>query len=121
MTVLKYAIATAAFALVASQAQAHAHLKSAAPAAEGSVSVSPKALRATFSETLASGFSRLELNTDKGTPVAIGKTTLDPKNRHVLIAAITTPLKPGGYTVNWTAVSTDTHRMTGHYGFRVQP
>jgi methionine-rich copper-binding protein CopC len=121
MTFLKSAIAVAALALFASQAQAHAHLKSAVPAAEASVTGSPKELRATFSETLAAAFSKLELTTDKGAPVVIGKSTLDPKNHHTLIAELPTPLKAGSYSVNWTAVSADTHRMTGHYGFRVLP
>ncbi|MGI8842013.1 MAG: copper homeostasis periplasmic binding protein CopC [Caulobacteraceae bacterium] len=102
-------------------ARAHARLMSADPPAGASVKHPPRILRASFSEALVGPFSGLELATDKGAPVAIGKTTLDPKNPRTLIAPIVRPLAAGGYVVKWRAVSVDTHRMTGRYGFRVEP
>ena len=78
-------------------------------------------LWARFSENLVEQFSALELTTDKGAPVAMGKATLDPKDHHTLVAPVARPLAAGSYVVNWRAVSADTHRMAGHYGFRVQP
>jgi copper resistance protein C len=107
--------------LAAGGAWAHAHLLAADPAPGAAVKVSPRAIRATFSEELVGQFSALTLSTDKGVAVTIGKATLDPQNHQILLAPLARPLPPGGYTVNWRAVSTDTHHTAGHYSFRVLP
>jgi len=101
--------------------QAHARLVSADPAVGATVKISPRALRATFSEAVVGQFSALELTTDKGAPVTIGKAVVNPRDHHMLMAPIGRPLAAGSYIVQWRSVGADTHRMTGHYGFRILP
>jgi len=105
----------------AGQAAAHAHLVRADPAAATTLKTSPPMLRATFSEKLVPQFSTLVVTTAKGAPVATSKAALDPKDAHTLMVMPAGPLPPGDYVVEWRAVSTDTHRMMGRYGFRIRP
>jgi methionine-rich copper-binding protein CopC len=45
----------------------------------------------------------------------------DPKNKKQLVLPIQESLPPGIYNVDWHAVSVDTHRVEGHYTFKVGP
>jgi copper resistance protein C len=108
-------------AAFASTASAHALLKKAVPAVGGTVNASPAEIRLSFSEGVEPRFSGIALASEGGTSVTLGKSNVDPSDNSTLIAPIPQPLKPGVYTVNWHAVSVDTHKTQGSFQFTVQP
>jgi len=110
--------ALAALSLVmATRAQAHAHLTSSEPAADTTVAA-PKQLALRFTEKMVPKFSGFELSTAAGAKVAV-KASLGPDGM-TLLGAPTKALAPGVYKVTWHAVTADTHRMEGTYNFTVR-
>ncbi|HTY48280.1 MAG TPA: copper homeostasis periplasmic binding protein CopC [Steroidobacteraceae bacterium] len=104
--------------LAAGQAQAHAHLVKADPAANATVSA-PAALHLEFSEELATRFSTFKLTDARGNPVAV--MAMPSKDAKALQARPDSRLAPGIYTVSWKAVATgDGHRAAGSYRFTVK-
>lgn len=117
-------VATAALALAAGPAFAHAKLLSEVPAAVDAATPAPAPvplteLRLVFSEQLNLTFSKLKLTDAAGKEVALGALALDPKDDKTLLAPLTGTLPVGDYTVDWTAVSADGHKTTGTYTFKV--
>jgi methionine-rich copper-binding protein CopC len=110
-----------AVSAVASGAQAHAHLTAADPQGGADLKHPPQVIRATFSEPLLGPFSSLSLTTSKGDAVPLGKAVLADGDPRSLVAATLRPLAPGDYVVHWRAVSVDTHKTAGQYGFRITP
>ena len=78
-----------------------------------------KEIRLTFSENLIAKFSGLTIKDQSGRPIGTASPTVDPNDKRQLIVPISTPLPPGAYDVDWHAVGADTHRVTGHFSFRV--
>ena len=108
----------AAPVLFTGQAQAHAHLQVAAPAAGASVAA-PKAISLQFNEKLSAKFSGVQLmRNDTGANVDVAPVA--SKNPKGLQVAPKAPLTPGEYMVMWHAVGTDGHRLTGNYNFTVK-
>ncbi|MDB6145797.1 MAG: copper resistance protein CopC [Pseudomonas sp.] len=107
-----FATATSAFA--------HAHLESQTPAAD-STAPAPKELRLNFSEGVEEKFTKINLTTDSGAAVAVKSVATDPADKKILIVTPAAPLSAGQYTVEWHAVSVDTHKSTGSYNFKVSP
>lgn len=117
-------VATAALALAAGPAFAHAKLLSEVPAAVDAATPAPAPvslteLRLVFSEQLNLAFSKLKLTDAAGKEVALGALALDPQDDKTLLAPLTGTLPVGDYTVDWTAVSADGHKTTGTYTFKV--
>jgi methionine-rich copper-binding protein CopC len=117
-------VATAALALAAGPAFAHAKLLSEVPAAVDAATPAPTPaplteLRLVFSESLNLAFSKLKLTDAAGKEVTLGALALDPKDDKTLLAPLTGTLPVGDYTVDWTAVSADGHKTTGTYTFKV--
>ena len=112
-----FAILTAVF--LTGPAFAHPKLESAIPAADISVITSPKEIKLNFSEGIVAKFSSLELKDEGGRAIPTGDAVIDPKDPKQLVVAVSAPLTPGRYTVNWHAVSEDTHKVSGDYSFRV--
>lgn len=113
------ACATAALAMAAGPAFAHAKLLSEVPAAvdaadAAAATVPVSELRLTFSEALNVAFSKVEV-VDGAGQAAAGVVALDPADNKVLVVTLAAPLAAGDYTVNWTAVSDDGHKVTGTY------
>jgi methionine-rich copper-binding protein CopC len=104
--------------LAGSAANAHATLTSSNPQANASAA-SPKEIRLSFSEGVVAKFSGVELKDETGKAVETGTATADPKDSKQLVIPLSTPLAAGRYTVNWHAVSEDTHRIKGEYSFTV--
>ena len=115
--------ASLAVALIAglgvTAAEAHPQLVTASPAQGAKLSAPPKEIRMSFSEKLILNFSGLELKDGKGKIVSTGKAALAPGDDKRLVVPVAARLAPGAYTVAWHAVSVDTHRVTGRYGFTV--
>lgn len=108
-------LVAAALLLGAMPAFAHARLTDSTPAANAGVK-SPGQIRLHFSEPLEPAFSGATLKD------AAGKTI--PASAAVGAAGITLiapMLRPGAYTVEWHSVGHDTHRVSGHFTFKVLP
>ena len=105
----------------ATSAAAHPLPKATSPAPNAILTSSPPEIRMTFSEPLVAAFSGLELKDPAGASVALGASTVDAKNKKQLYALVKAPLAAGTYTVNWHAVSTDTHHVSGHFSFQEKP
>jgi len=112
-----FALALAAAALLgATQAQAHAKLVSASPA-ENAAGPAPRAITLRFNEKLQPKLSGFELSAGgAATPVKIAVS----KDRMSMVGTPAKPLAAGAYEVRWHAVTSDMHRMEGHYGFTVR-
>jgi copper resistance protein C len=105
---------------LASQAFAHAHLKSAVPAADGAVSTSPVELDLTFSEGLNLKFSGVKVSGPYKAVVTTGAAKLKAGDDTTLIVPVSGTLAPGAYIVEWHALSSDGHKTSGSYTFTVK-
>jgi copper resistance protein C len=113
---------TAALSLAfAGEALAHAHLKSATPATDGTVKVSPTELDLKFSEGLNIKFTGVKLIGADKKEIPTGDAKLGTSDDTMLIVPIAGTLAPGAYSVEWHALSTDGHKTTGSYGFTIKP
>ncbi|WP_412065601.1 copper homeostasis periplasmic binding protein CopC [Rhizobium sp. SYY.PMSO] len=117
----KMLFAAAALSIAfAGQAMAHAHLKSAVPAADSTVKAAPSELDLTFSEGLNLKFSGIKITGPGKMAVKTGEASLMDKDA-TLMVPVTDELAPGKYTVEWHALSTDGHKTNGIYSFTVAP
>jgi methionine-rich copper-binding protein CopC len=110
---------SAVLALSAGAAFAHPQIVSATPAQNG-VSATPTAIRIKFNEAPTLAFSAIAVTDAAGTAVRTGPTLVDKTDRTVLMVAISRPLAPGVYKVNWKAAGSDTHKVDGTYSFTVK-
>jgi len=98
---------------------AHTELVAAAPAPGAELRESPAEVRLTFSAPLDAS-SRVELLNESFALVDGQTLHFDPV-APLEMAAQLPPLPAGTYTVQWVAVSTDEHTLTGTYSFSVAP
>jgi len=119
---LPVTIAIAAIAVVAlgGQAFAHAHLKSATPAVDGTVATAPTELDLNFSEGLDLKFSGVKVTGTDKAAVATGDAVLTNGDA-TLKVPLGGSLKAGTYKVDWHALSADGHKTQGSYRFTVKP
>lgn len=103
---------------VSGVAYAHPALQSTDPGQGATVS-SPKEIRLTFSEDLIAKFSGLTIKDEGGRLIETASPSVAPNEKRQLIVAIPKPFAPGTYNVDWHAVSQDTHKVTGHFTFKV--
>ncbi|MBK6004743.1 copper homeostasis periplasmic binding protein CopC [Ramlibacter ginsenosidimutans] len=116
----------AALAIVASSAAlAHPQLLSSTPADNAEVAAPPR-IELVFSEHLLpeSSAARLVMTEMPGmamdSPMKMAfKVTAGPDGKTMVITP-TQPLPPGTYRLDWRAVSSDTHPVTGHMSFQVK-
>lgn len=118
------AVALTAGLLLSSLAQAHPKLISSSPS-QGSTSTAPSKIELHFSENLTTQFSGAKLimtdmpgmpNSPMGVKASVSGSD-DPKMMVITPAA---PLTTGTYKVEWRAVSSDTHPITGNFSFNVK-
>jgi methionine-rich copper-binding protein CopC len=108
-------IAASALTLVATTAaEAHARLDSASPAVGSTVGSSPGQVTMHFTESLEPKFSGASVHNAGGARVDTGSSA-SGSTLHVAVKS----LGPGTYTVNWHALSTDTHKTQGSFTFHV--
>lgn len=117
--------AASALAMVVASAAAFAHPKlvSSNPA-EGALGEAPQKIELEFSENLVKQFSgaTLTMTAMPGmegvmkTPASVSSAA-DPK---VMVITPMQPLTTGTYRVDWRAVSSDTHPITGNFSFKVK-
>jgi len=114
--------ATVAFALSghAGAAHAHAHLRSAAPAVDGTVQASPPEVAITYTEGVEPRFSTIEVQDPAGRRVDKGNAHTAPGDNKVFSVGLP-QLAPGTYTVTWHVTAVDTHKTEGKFQFTVKP
>lgn len=108
-----------ALALIASQAFAHAHLKTASPA-DGATVAPPGEIILGFTEELEVKLSSITVKDVRGETVSAAPAEAVPGDRKALKVRVKAAA-PGAYSVEWAATSVDTHRVTGQYRFTVRP
>ena len=106
-----------ALASLALPAEAHTKLVSSEPAANAEVA-SPKSITLHFSEGFETKFSSVELTDTDGTDVST--MPMESKDERALTVMPKATLPPGLYTVMWTTVAHDSHKMSGSYSFTVK-
>lgn len=102
---------------IAGSALAHTLLEKATPAAGENLKTPPTAVTLQFSEALEPAFSAIAVADEAGHDVTARPPTVDG----TLMTVALKHLAPGRYRVSWHAVSLDTHRTEGKYGFLVLP
>lgn len=95
---------------------AHAHLRSASPPADSTVTMVPPEVAITFTEGVEPSFSTIEVTGSNGQRVDQGKPHLVGGDATRLAIGLTA-LPAGPYTVVWHATSVDTHKTEGTYHF----
>ena len=105
--------------LPAASVDAHAFLDHAVPAVGSTVTTAPKRVQMFFTEELEPAFTGATIADASGRAVATGPAVFDPRNKAEMALNLP-PLAPGHYKVSWHALSVDTHRTEGSFGFDVQ-
>lgn len=100
---------------------AHAHLKSATPALNGTVATAPSELDLKFSEGLNLKFTGVKVTGPDKAAVATGDAALGAGDDTTLVIPVSATLAAGAYKVDWHALSTDGHKTSGSYKFTVKP
>jgi copper transport protein len=97
---------------------AHASLVTTNPVADSVLDVPPGEIVLTFTEPVDPTDEAIRLVTADGTPVKLGSVTQD-RGSASLSAAISGELADGSYVVAWSAVSNDSHPISGAFVFSV--
>ena len=103
------------------QALAHAHLKAATPAMDGTMATAPTELDLDFSEGVNPKFSGVKVTGPDGAIVPLSEAKLGPAGDKALVVPVSGTLPPGPYKVEWHALATDGHKTEGSYSFTVKP
>ena len=112
-------MALLAAAIPATQAFAHAFLDHAVPAVGSTVPTAPKQVELFYTQSLEPAFSGATIAGPDGQPIATGAAVFDPQNPAEMVLNLPA-LPPGRYKVSWHALSVDTHRTEGSFGFDIQ-
>ena len=99
-------------------AKAHAFLDHASPAVGSTVPSAPPAVTMWFTQQLEPAFTTAAVTDASGNPVEAGPAQVDTKDPTELKVSLK-KLPPGTYSVQWHALSVDTHTTTGHFSFQV--
>ena len=102
-------------------AHAHGRLKSSAPGSGAHLSLIPRELRLEFSEVPDLTFSTIALLDDTGKPVALGTLQYSVSSHRVVVASISSTLRPGTYVVQWQLAGDDGHPVRGRFDFVIAP
>jgi methionine-rich copper-binding protein CopC len=119
INVLGMSLIVAALALFSQVASAHASLKKSSPAAGATIDVAPKEITLTFSEHVEEAFSTVTVKDATGKDVSTAKSHVDAADGATLHFDVPA-LQSGVYTVQWAAVTHDSHRRTGDFKFTVK-
>jgi len=99
---------------------AHAALDRSDPPAGAVLPDAPATIRLWFTEPLEARFTRAQLLSAAGEPVAGVSSTIAPDDDQQLVVTLPADLPDGAYTVAWRNLSTaDGHTLEGYFGIRV--
>jgi methionine-rich copper-binding protein CopC len=107
-----------ALTAIAPAARGHAFLDHASPAVGSTVAAAPPVLSLSFTQELEPAFSSVTVTNAAGQRVDLGNAQVLPEAPAELRVGLR-PLPPGSYTVNWRAVSVDTHPTEGRFQFTI--
>ncbi|MBA5955889.1 copper homeostasis periplasmic binding protein CopC [Pseudomonas lactis] len=118
------AVALSSSLLLSAVAQAHPKLLSSTPA-EGESGQAPAKIELHFSENLVTQFSGAKLiMTDMpgmpNSPMGVKASVAGGGDPKTMVVTPASPLTTGTYKVEWRAVSSDTHPITGAVTFKVK-
>ncbi|MEE4083101.1 MULTISPECIES: copper homeostasis periplasmic binding protein CopC [Pseudomonas] len=118
------AVALSSGILLSSVAQAHPKLLSSTPS-EGDSGAAPSKIELHFSENLVTQFSGAKLiMTDMpgmpNSPMGVKASVAGGNDPKTMVITPSSPLTTGTYKVEWRAVSSDTHPITGAVTFKVK-
>jgi copper resistance protein C len=117
---LKLLLAVAFTASVAAtSAFAHAFLDHAVPGVGMTVSGRVYELRLWYTQGVVTAFSAVSVTSSTGGSIPASRPVNDPSDQQIVIVRLRRALGPGSYTVNWRALSVDTHTTTGSFHFTV--
>lgn len=102
---------------IASPAAAHSELRRTSPAANAVLGVSPAEIIVEFNERVQ--VTTLRLVDSAGRQTRLPTTTLRAA-ASVERAALTAPLAPGRWQIEWAAISGDGHPISGRVSFEVR-
>ncbi|MFZ5674370.1 MAG: copper homeostasis periplasmic binding protein CopC [Pseudomonadota bacterium] len=119
LALIRISIFAISLSTFSSAALAHASIVAASPA-DQSKGPSPSAVEINFNEIVNLAFSRLTLRGEDGALVLTGALTIVPGGKG-LIVPIKAKLPEGLYSVEWTVLSSDGHKLKGKYNFTVIP
>ncbi len=110
--------------LMSTLAQAHPKLLSSSPA-EGAAGAPPDKIELHFSENLVTQFSgakliMTEMSGMAHDPMPIKAKVSGSSDPKTMLITPVAPLTAGTYKVEWRAVSSDTHPITGNVTFKVK-
>jgi methionine-rich copper-binding protein CopC len=110
--------------LMSTLAQAHPKLLASTPA-EGATGAPPDKIELHFSENLVTRFSgakllMTEMSGMAHAPMPVKAKVSASSDPKTMLITPTTPLTAGTYKVEWRAVSSDTHPITGNVTFKVK-
>lgn len=106
----------AALCLAPAAAFAHAFLVRAVPGVGATLRAAPRALTLFYTEAVVPHFCKIALRGPGGAKIPLGPPHAVPGHPRELQVRLPA-LAPGHYAVRWHAVSTDTHRTEGRFGF----
>lgn len=119
-SIMKKTLLVCATALLVPQlAWAHAHLKTAMPANQSTVT-SPTTIRGDYTEGLNIAFSSMKVVGPGGKALDLGKAALVPGDDKAMDLTVNKPLPAGRYLVTWHALSKDGHKTEGKWSFTVR-
>ena len=118
------AVALSSSLLLSAVAQAHPKLLSSTPA-EGESGQAPAKIELHFSDNLVTQFSGAKLiMTDMpgmpNSPMGVKASVAGGGDPKTMVVTPASPLTTGTYKVEWRAVSSDTHPITGAVTFKVK-
>ena len=113
----RIALATLA-ATLSPLAFAHASLVDSFPAKDQTVTGSPSEIHLTFNEHVEARYCRIKLVSNAGKNFDADRPAADKANPNAIVAAVPV-LRPGVYSVRWTAVGGDGHKTHGDFSFTV--
>jgi methionine-rich copper-binding protein CopC len=110
--------------LISSLAQAHPKLLASTPT-EGAEGAPPDKIELHFSENLVTQFSgakllMTEMSGMVHAPMPVKAKVSGGSDPKTMFITPTAPLTAGTYKVEWRAVSSDTHPITGNVTFKVK-
>ena len=112
----RLALVTALVTVFAIPAYAHTHLEKSVPANGSTVATAPASVDLEFAHPVRVTALTIQKGEAKGEP--LGPL---PQDAATKISVPAPKLAPGAYVVNWRAVSSDNHVMSGKIQFTIAP
>ena len=110
-------LAAAALTTIAANGWAHSFPEEQHPSAGQTLAAPPQEVTIKFDAPIEKLFSKVQVLDAAGKDYALGIPSLSPDG--VTLSTRLAALKPGEYTVKWSALCVDTHHTEGSYSFTV--